>query len=94
MALIRPHVKWAARPSRLREVVPALEEAFRVAREGVPGPVFVELAVDLLFVFGGHGGQQCAHSIRNIRVLQVAAGRVRAVRGIEAARIGDGGVHE
>jgi acetolactate synthase-like protein len=49
MALIAPHVKWAARPDKLREVVPALEEAFRRAKDGVPGPVFVELAVDLLY---------------------------------------------
>lgn len=49
MALIRPHVKWAARPSNIREIVPALEKAFTVARRGVPGPVFVELAVDLLY---------------------------------------------
>jgi acetolactate synthase-like protein len=49
MALVRPHVKWAARPSSLREVVPALEKAFRIARSGVPGPTFVELAVDLLY---------------------------------------------
>ncbi len=49
MALIRPHVKWAARPNKLKEVVPALEEAFLRARSGVPGPVFVELAVDLLY---------------------------------------------
>lgn len=49
MALIRPHVKWAARPRSLREVVPALQSAFDIARRGVPGPVFVELAVDLLY---------------------------------------------
>jgi acetolactate synthase-like protein len=49
MALIRPHVKWAARPRSVREVVPALEKAFDTARSGVPGPVFVELAVDLLY---------------------------------------------
>lgn len=49
LALIRPHVKWAARPDRLREVIPAMMDAFRIARSGVPGPVFVELAVDLLY---------------------------------------------
>ena len=49
MALIAPHVKWASRPGNLRDVVPAVEKAFRIAREGVPGPVFVELAVDLLY---------------------------------------------
>src|SRR5437870_6341074 len=46
MALVRPHVKWAARPNRLADVAPSVEKAFRVARSGVPGPVFVELAVD------------------------------------------------
>jgi len=49
MELIRPHVKWAARPNRLKEVVPVLEKAIKIAKEGVPGPVFVELAVDLLY---------------------------------------------
>jgi acetolactate synthase-1/2/3 large subunit len=49
MALVRPHVKWAARPNRLGDVGPALERAFEIARSGVPGPVFVELAVDLLY---------------------------------------------
>ena len=49
IALIRPHVKWASRPNRLSQVIPALQDAFRIAGEGVPGPVFVELAVDLLY---------------------------------------------
>lgn len=48
-ALIAPHVKWHARPSTLREVIPALERAFLEAQSGVPGPVFVEIAVDLLY---------------------------------------------
>ncbi|MCB9673118.1 MAG: thiamine pyrophosphate-binding protein [Alphaproteobacteria bacterium] len=49
MALVEPHVKHAARPNRVRDVIPALEKAIRIARDGVPGPVFVELAVDLLY---------------------------------------------
>ncbi|MCK6547093.1 thiamine pyrophosphate-dependent enzyme [Myxococcota bacterium] len=49
MALIKPHVKYAARPDTMREVVPALEKAFDEAQRGTPGPVFVELAVDLLY---------------------------------------------
>lgn len=49
VALMKPHVKWMARPSRLAEVVPAMERAFHEAASGVPGPVFVELAVDLLY---------------------------------------------
>ncbi len=49
VALIEPHVKWYARPNRRKEIIPALMEAFRQASSGVPGPVFVELAVDLLY---------------------------------------------
>ena len=49
VALMEPHVKWMARPSRLRDVVPAIERAMVEAQSGVPGPVFVELAVDLLY---------------------------------------------
>lgn len=49
MQLIEPHVKWAARPNRLKEVAPAIQKALEIALEGVPGPVFVELAVDLLY---------------------------------------------
>ncbi|HEX6243533.1 MAG TPA: thiamine pyrophosphate-binding protein, partial [Polyangiales bacterium] len=49
LALIAPHVKWAVSVARVRDLVPTLEKAFRVAQEGVPGPVFVELPVDLLY---------------------------------------------
>lgn len=49
VALMAPHVKRVFTPKAVRQLVPALESAFRVAREGVPGPVFVELPVDLLY---------------------------------------------
>ena len=49
MALVKPHVKWATIVKRRREIVPALNQAMRIARSGVPGPVFVELPVDLLY---------------------------------------------
>jgi acetolactate synthase-like protein len=49
MALVRPHVKRATRLTRVRDLEPALEDAFRLAREGVPGPVFLECPVDLLY---------------------------------------------
>ncbi len=49
MALVRPHVKWATMVDQLRDVGPALETAIARARAGVPGPVFVELPVDLLY---------------------------------------------
>jgi len=49
LALIRPHVKWATSVARLRDLGPALERAFATAKAGVPGPVFVEIPVDLLY---------------------------------------------
>ena len=49
IAPLRPVVKWLRAVSRVRDIAPALEEAFRRAREGVPGPVFVELPIDLLY---------------------------------------------
>jgi len=49
VALMAPHVKWVARCRRVRDLVPMLEKAFTVAQEGVPGPVFVEVPVDLLY---------------------------------------------
>jgi thiamine pyrophosphate-dependent acetolactate synthase large subunit-like protein len=49
MTLLRPHVKWARGVRRVRDIVPALEHAFLVSQQDVPGPVFVELPVDLLY---------------------------------------------
>ena len=49
MALIAPHVKWAAVAERVRDLPEAVATALRVAAAGVPGPVFVECPVDLLY---------------------------------------------
>ena len=49
LPLFAPHVKWAASASTVRELVPMLEKAFAVARAGVPGPVFLECPIDLLY---------------------------------------------
>ena len=49
MALVHSLVKWSARVQRVRDLVPSLEQAFREAQSGVPGPVFVEAPVDLLY---------------------------------------------
>jgi acetolactate synthase-1/2/3 large subunit len=49
IALFKPHVKWSRVVRRVRDLAPSVHEAFRVARSGVPGPVFVECPVDLLY---------------------------------------------
>lgn len=48
-ALVEPHVKWYRAVRRVRDVAVTVEEALYRCREGVPGPVFVELPVDLLY---------------------------------------------
>ncbi len=47
--LIEPHVKLFIKIRRVRDLGPAVEEAFAVARAGVPGPVCIECPVDLLY---------------------------------------------
>ena len=47
--LIAPHVKRVFRAKRVRELDAMVEQALRLAADGVPGPVFVECAVDLLY---------------------------------------------
>lgn len=47
--LIEPHVKLFRKIRRVRDLGPAVEEAFAVARAGVPGPVCIECPVDLLY---------------------------------------------
>lgn len=49
MSLMKPVVKWAARITKVKDIVPILERAFAVAQEGVPGPVFIECPIDTLY---------------------------------------------
>ena len=49
MALLKPHVKWASSVKSVSKIEPILERAFQIAHEGVPGPVFVEFPVDMLY---------------------------------------------
>jgi acetolactate synthase-1/2/3 large subunit len=66
IALVRSQMKWSAVASRVRDIPPLLTTAFRRAQEGVPGPVFLELPVDLLYEekvvrewFGKSSGGNC-----------------------------------
>jgi acetolactate synthase-1/2/3 large subunit len=47
--LVAPHVKRFIKVTRVRELGPAVTEALALAQAGVPGPVFVEAPVDLLY---------------------------------------------
>ena len=47
--LVEPHVKRFFKITRVRDLGPAVADALALARSGVPGPVFVECPVDLLY---------------------------------------------
>eukprot|EP00750_Incisomonas_marina_P010628 INCI16290.3.p1 GENE.INCI16290.3~~INCI16290.3.p1 ORF type:complete len:539 (-),score=85.25 INCI16290.3:36-1652(-) len=47
--LLRPIVKEVFMARAVRDIVPMLRRAFQVASSGVPGPVFVELPIDVLY---------------------------------------------
>jgi thiamine pyrophosphate-dependent acetolactate synthase large subunit-like protein len=47
--LVAPHVKWLKQVRRVADLGPAVEQGLAAAREGVPGPTFVECPVDLLY---------------------------------------------
>ncbi len=49
LAILKPITKWATSVRTLSAVGPTIDKALRIAQEGVPGPVFVELPVDLLY---------------------------------------------
>ena len=49
LSLFKSVVKWSKSVRRVKDIVPTVERAFREARSGVPGPVFVELPIDTLY---------------------------------------------
>lgn len=51
LALFKPLCKYVATISRVRDIVPTLKEAIRIAQSGTPGPVFVELPIDSLYPY-------------------------------------------
>jgi thiamine pyrophosphate-dependent acetolactate synthase large subunit-like protein len=48
-AVVGPHVKATLRVKRVRDLAASVHRAARIAMSDVPGPVFVEAAVDLLY---------------------------------------------
>jgi acetolactate synthase-1/2/3 large subunit len=49
LSLMAPLCKWVSTVGRVRDLPEKLTEALYVAQEGVPGPVFLECPVDLLY---------------------------------------------
>jgi len=47
--LYKTLTKWSASIEQDCDIVPILEEAFDVAKSGIPGPVFIECPIDILY---------------------------------------------
>ena len=49
LSIMKPITKWATTVKTVPALAPTLERACQLAADGVPGPVFVEVPVDLLY---------------------------------------------
>ncbi len=49
LALVRSATKWCTAVTTVPALGPTVEKAIEVAESGVPGPVFVEIPVDVLY---------------------------------------------
>jgi len=50
--VLRSIVKFHASIANVREIVPTMRRAFHEATSGVPGPVFIEMPIDVLYCVG------------------------------------------
>ncbi|HUH03751.1 MAG TPA: thiamine pyrophosphate-binding protein, partial [Kofleriaceae bacterium] len=49
LSIMKPITKWATAIKTVAAIEPTVRKALELARSGVPGPVFVEVPVDLLY---------------------------------------------
>ncbi len=49
LSIMRPITKWSTTVKTVPALVPTIEKAIEIATSGVPGPVFLEVPVDLLY---------------------------------------------
>jgi len=49
MSIMKSVCKWSTSISKVKDIVQIIEEAFYRAKEGVPGPVFIECPIDTLY---------------------------------------------
>jgi len=52
VALMRPITKWSVQVPETRRIGEYIDSAMRIAQSNVPGPVFLEMPLDLLMNFG------------------------------------------
>lgn len=49
MELMRPLTKWCTSVRTVRSLASTVDKAIEIAKEGVPGPVFIEVPIDVLY---------------------------------------------
>ncbi len=49
ISLLQPITKWAVSIKKVNSIEPIVQKALDLAQEGVPGPVFIEAPIDLLY---------------------------------------------
>lgn len=49
ISLMEPITKWAVSISKVNSIGPVVEKALDLAQDGVPGPVFIEVPIDVLY---------------------------------------------
>src|SRR5215472_13761187 len=52
VTLMRPITKWSVQVPETRRIAEYVDSAFRIAQSNLPGPVFLEMPLDLLMNFG------------------------------------------
>jgi len=57
VALMRPITKWSVQVPETRRIGEYMDSAFRIAQSNVPGPVFLEMPLDLLMNVGDDADQ-------------------------------------
>ncbi|KAI1709790.1 thiamine pyrophosphate enzyme, central domain-containing protein [Ditylenchus destructor] len=55
LSIFRSICKYTARITKLTDIGPTLQKAMHTARSGTPGPVFVELPIDILYPYSSAG---------------------------------------
>lgn len=48
-ALMKPHVKKCFTLKRVKDIIPTLRQAFYLANHGIPGPVFIETPLEIIW---------------------------------------------
>ena len=51
MSLFKPVCKYCVSIRKVRDIIPTLKHAIKIAQSGVPAPVFVELPIDTLYSY-------------------------------------------